>query len=104
MELILTKDIHKGLKLYGNVPDAKLIDVRTAEEYAQGHIPGSINLPLNILEDDIFDAVPDMSTPIFLYCLSGSRSIQAAAALQELGYDNAASIGGIEDYMGYLEK
>lgn len=104
MDLILTNNIQKGLQLYRDTPGGVLIDVRAEDDYVKGHIPGSVNLPFNALETDIYDAAPEIDTPIFLYCLSGTKSVQAAAVLRELGYDNAASIGGIGGYQGELEK
>ena len=85
-------------------PDALLIDVRDADEYAQCHIPGSVNLPLRFLARDIGDLAPDLETPLLLYCLSGARSSQAATILTEFGYENAISVGGITGYAGELEK
>ena len=102
MDLILTTDIKKGLQIVKRTPGAVLIDVREKDEYAEGHIPGSVNIPLNDLENDIYDHAPDTDAPLFLYCLSGSRSIQGAYILKEFGYDNACSIGGIENYTGDL--
>ena len=103
MELVLTEDIEKGLAVFKDTSNAVLIDVRTQDEYAEGHIPGSINVPLSSLGNDIYDVVPEMDAPVFLYCRSGRRSLQAAVTLRELGYDNATSIGGIVDYKGNLE-
>ena len=102
--IVLTRNINEGLKMYRDTPDAVLVDVRNQDEYAKGYIIGSTNVPLSALEDEIYDVAPDMTQPIFLYCVSGNRSIQAAAMLRELGYDNAVSIGGINDYKDYLEK
>ena len=103
-DIVLTTNIHKGLKIYHDTPEAVLVDVRDRDEYAKGYIIGSINVPLGDLEDEIYDVAPDMAQPIFLCCVSGNRSIQAAAMLRELGFDNAVSIGGIQDYKDYLEK
>ena len=104
MKLILTTDIQKGLEICKNTEGALLLDVRTPEEYAQGHVPGSVNAPLGTLEEDIWELVPEPATPLFLYCQSGNRSIQAASVLQELGYANASSIGGIDRYQGDVGK
>ena len=103
-EIVLTQDLQKGLELFRNTPGAVLIDVRTPEEYAGGHVPGSVNLPLNTLEDGVCDAVTDTETPVFLYCRSGNRSTQATALLREMGYEKAVSIGGVMHYKGMLEK
>ena len=102
MDLIIS-DINKGLRAYRDTPDAILLDVRGHDEYIAGHIPGSLNIPLDTL-DDIYDAVSDMNTPLFVYCRSGNRSVQAAVTLREIGYDNAVSISGISNYNGIVEK
>ena len=83
-----------------NLPaGAILADVRTPEEYAAGHIPGSVNWPLERLT--VVD-VPK-GGPILTYCHSGSRSARAAAWLAGHGYE-AENIGGILDWTGPLEK
>lgn len=80
---------------------AVLVDVRSREEYEQGHIPGSIHLDAQELymADEV---LPDLDAPVFLYCLTGARSGRAAAALVEMGYENAVSIGGINAWRGEL--
>ena len=74
--------------------EVTVIDVREAEEYEQGAIPGSRFLPRGILERDIGVAVPDSSTPLVLYCAGGSRSALAAASLKSMGYDEVTSLAG----------
>ncbi len=66
-----------------------LIDVREETEYADGHIPGAINIPLRTLADNL-DKVP-ADKPVIVYCASGLRAGTAAAALHALGYDNVKS-------------
>lgn len=83
-------------------PAIRLIDVRTPEEYRQGHIPGSISLPLDRIEE-MQTLMPDKSTPLFVYCLSGARSNAACRALVSLGYTQITNIGGINAYRGALE-
>ena len=63
-------DINKGIEEYQSTEGAVLLDVRNIGEYAQGHIEGSINIPLPCIID-IKDKVTDRNTPIFVYCLSG---------------------------------
>lgn len=65
-----------------------LIDVRTDIEYASGHIPGSIHLPLHRISD-VPEAVPDKNARIFFYCLSGARSHHACMKLARMGYSQA---------------
>lgn len=80
-----------------------LLDVRTPEEFADGHIPGAINIPNeSIVENDITE-LPDKEQRIYVYCRSGNRSKQASAKLVNLGYTNVVEIGGIIDYHGEIE-
>ena len=103
MEHLRRPDINKGYHTYRTTPDAMLVDVRTEEEYRQGHLPGSINLPLHILP--LTSRLPDRADmPLFLYCRSGARSAQAAAMLASMGYTRVANIGGILSYQGDLEN
>ena len=85
-----------------NTPSAVLLDVRTPEEYREGHIPGSKNVPLQSL-DKVTGLVNHQDTPMFAYCYSGARSAQAVSALQRMGYTNVKNIGGIAAYAGKVE-
>jgi len=80
--------------------DAIKIDVRTPSEFASGHIPGAINVPLDVLADKIAQIAPDLQQPIVVYCRSGARSAAAAQLLTDLGYENVTDIGGIIDWTG----
>jgi len=71
-----------------------LIDVREANEYAAGHLPGAQHLCKGILERDIESAVPDADTEIVLYCGGGFRSALAADNLQKMGYARVLSLAG----------
>ena len=95
-------DIHAGVQEYLRTPGALLLDVRTPAEYRCGHIPGSINVPLQHLNsgEEIID---NEDTPVFLYCQSGARSRQAAAVLKGLGYSSVRNIGGISAWHGKVE-
>ena len=96
-------DINQGVKEYNATDGAVLLDVRTSSEYAEGHIPGSKNLPLQSI-DKVERMIENKATPIFVHCLSGARSRQAAAVLQQMGYTNVKNIGGIASYTGKVEK
>jgi len=64
--------INDSVKLCKETPSAVLLDVRDADEFATGHIPGAVNLPLSrICEAE--DRFPDADTPLFVYCLSGAQ-------------------------------
>ena len=96
-------DINKGLKAYQTTSGAILLDVRTPQEYAEGHIAGSRNIPLQTI-DRTAEIAADKNTPLFVHCLSGRRSRQAAAALKQMGYTNVTNIGGIAGYHGKVER
>lgn len=96
-------DINAGVQQFKSTPGAVLVDVREADEYAQGRIPGSINIPLSRLRD-IEGEIDDYDTPLFVYCLSGGRSARATAALVSMGYTAVNNIGGISAYNGKVES
>lgn len=94
--------IDNGVQEYRETPHSVLVDVRTSQEYNQGHIPGSINIPLQEITE-IFQKIPDKNTPLFVYCHSGMRSAKAANILARAGYQAVKNIGGIMLYNGSLE-
>ncbi len=71
-----------------------LVDIRERDEYEQGFIPAAHWIPRGFLELKIEDLVPERDREIILYCAGGTRSALAARALEELGYDNVASMAG----------
>ena len=78
-------------------PDAILLDVRTQEEYDQGHIPGAVCFP----NEDILPELPlpfEKDAEILVYCHSGRRSAEAAEKLKHMGYTNVSDFGGIQDW------
>lgn len=96
-------DINAGVDEFRNTPNAVLLDVRTQDEYKNGHIEGSINIPLQ----NIYSAqtiITDFNKPIFVYCLSGGRSAQAASVLKSMGYKNVENIGGINSFRGEIVR
>ena len=96
-------DINQGIQTCLKTPGAVLLDVRTVEEYREGHIPGSRNVPLQSI-DRVSDLIPDRETPLYVYCRSGARSSQAASLLRQMGYTNVQNIGGIASYTGKVER
>ena len=95
-------DINQGVAQFRQTSNAMLVDVRTPEEYREGHIPGSINVPLQQIEYIELE-VAEKNTPLYVYCRSGARSRQATALLKEIGYEDVHNIGGILDYKGKVE-
>src|SRR5438046_4827399 len=78
---------------------AAWIDIREADEWQEGHIPGAVRVPRGNFESRIEAVVVDKSTPVVLYCASGNRSAFAAKTLAELGYESAHSlVGGFTDW------
>ena len=75
------------------------IDVREADEWQEGHLPGAVHLPRGYLESRVEGVAPAKDTPVILYCASGARSAFAAKTLRELGYDTVYSLaGGFTDW------
>lgn len=102
-DFLKSPDINSGVRRCADTEGALLIDVREDDEYTGGHIPGSKNVPLSRLSA-ITDIVPDKSTPLFVYCLSGGRSARAVQMLVSLGYEAVTNIGGISAYKGKVER
>jgi molybdopterin/thiamine biosynthesis adenylyltransferase/rhodanese-related sulfurtransferase len=73
---------------------ARLVDVREASEWEEGHIPGAVFIPKSYVEQQIEGAVPQRATPVVLYCAGGVRSLFAAQTLQEMGYTDVVSMSG----------
>ena len=96
-------DINEGVEAFRATHGAVLLDVRNPDEYAAGHIPGSVNLPLPRI-GEAQERFPDKSAPLFVYCLSGGRSSSAVSALEAMGYTNLTNLGGIRAWRGEIEK
>lgn len=103
LDFLKGADINSGVDEFRATPGALLLDVRTPQEYRNGHIPGSQNVPLQVI-DAAAGRIEAKDTPVFVYCQSGGRSSQAAAALTRMGYSNVKNIGGIASYSGTLER
>ena len=99
MDIFIRRDINAGIKAWENTEGAVLLDVRTKEEYDSFHIDKSLNLPLDKLSA-VSERIPDKTTPLFVYCLSGSRSAYAKSYLSARGYTQVFDIGGINKYKG----
>ena len=77
-----------------------ILDVRTAEEFAEKHIPNAINIPNETIGSEELTELPDKNQLILVYCRSGNRSKQASEKLVALGYTNIYEFGGIIDWTG----
>ena len=77
-----------------------ILDVRRADEFAEGHIPGAINVANESIGTDEIPELPDKNQLIMVYCRSGRRSKEASEKLVKLGYTNIVEFGGILDWKG----
>ncbi len=75
---------------------AKVVDVRTPAEFAEGAYPGAVNIPLAVLPARMHELEPK-DGPIVLYCETGARSGQAAWLLKQAGFSDVVNAGGLED-------
>lgn len=96
----------EGRKIIESESGYIILDVRTKEEYDEGHIPGAVN----VANEDIsttnqnVEQLPDKSQKILVYCRSGNRSKQAAKKLATMGYSDVVEFGGIIEWKGDIEK
>ena len=84
--------------------DYIILDVRRADEFAAGHIPGAINIANEDIGTVEPEQLPDKTQTIYVYCRSGNRSKQASEKLVNMGYENIIEFGGIIDWTGEIEK
>ena len=76
-----------------------ILDVREQDEYASGHIPDAILLPVDTIDEETAAAViPEKESTVLVYCRSGNRSKTASSTLAELGYTNIYEFGGINTW------
>ena len=102
-DFLKTPDINQGVEECRKDGNAVLLDVRTSQEYREGHIPDSINVPLQKLAE-VKNVIRDTELPVYAYCYSGARSRQATELLRKMGYTNVKNIGGIAAYTGKVER
>ena len=88
----------EAVKMMAEKTNYIILDVRRADEYAEGHIPGAINVANEDIGTDEITELPDKSQLILVYCRSGRRSKIAAQSLADLGYTNVMEFGGIIDW------
>ena len=81
-----------------------ILDVRTAAEYAEGHIPNAINYANEDIGESAEEILPDKEQLILVYCRSGRRSKEASQKLVDLGYSTVYEFGGIIDWTGKLRS
>ena len=103
-DMFRREDINEGVAICAAVAEAVLLDVREQDEYAAGHIPGAVNVPLSQFASRVHTAAPRKDAPVYVYCLAGSRSVRAAKQLRAMGYTAVHDLGGVNGYKGELVK
>lgn len=93
-------DAAEAVQIMAEEDEYIILDVRTEQEFAQGHIPGAINVPVETIGTECPPELPDKDQLILVYCRSGNRSKTASEALAKLGYSNIVEFGGIVDWPG----
>ncbi|MBR3873686.1 MAG: rhodanese-like domain-containing protein [Clostridia bacterium] len=92
----------EAVKLMEEEENYIILDVRTEQEYAAGHIPGAMVIPNETIGTEEISQLPDRDQLIMVYCRSGNRSRQASDKLVKLGYTNIVEFGGIIDWPGEI--
>ncbi|MBU0563027.1 rhodanese-like domain-containing protein [Stutzerimonas kunmingensis] len=77
--------------------DTVLIDVRTADEFAEGALPGAVRIETPDIAERIGTLAPEKDTPVVLYCRSGRRASEAQDVLEKLGYTQVINAGGYDE-------
>lgn len=90
--------VEKAKKLMDSESGYVILDVRTEQEYAEGHIPGAILIPDYEISEKAESVLTDKDQLILVYCRSGRRSKNAASQLEEMGYTRIREFGGILDW------
>ena len=97
------KGIDAHMEDASTTPRAVVLDVRSPEEYVDGHIEGARNVPVSRIQTTPRQ-VPALDTPLFVYCLSGARSAQACRFLTQMGYTSVTDMGGINRWSGPIKQ
>jgi phage shock protein E len=85
-------------------PDRTVVDVRTPEEFAQAHVQGARNIPVQQLAQRYTELGSDKDVPIVLYCRSGARSAVAAKLLRDHGFTHVTDIGAMGNWNAYRAR
>ena len=94
----------EAIRLMEEEKDCIILDVRRPDEFAEGHIPGAINIPNETIFEEAESILNDKDRLILVYCRSGNRSKQASRKLADMGYTQIKEFGGIIDWKGEIEK
>jgi len=91
-------DARAAMQMIIEHPDAIILDVRTEEEFAEGHIPDAVLIPDYELSARAADELPNKDALILIYCRSGRRSVDASHILVNQGYTQVYEFGGIQSW------
>ena len=81
-----------------------IIDVRTIEEWNEGHINAAKHIEWQVISEKIFDLTTDFDSEIYLYCRSGNRSGKAKRILDDIGFTNVINAGGKDEASSLIDK
>lgn len=96
--------MEEAKEVFATLGNYIILDVRRADEFAEGHIPSAINVANEDIGAEQPAELPDLDQVIFVYCRSGRRSKEASEKLAALGYTNIYEFGGILDWDGEIEN
>ncbi|BEU87522.1 hypothetical protein TAMA11512_09860 [Selenomonas sp. TAMA-11512] len=94
----------EALQQISQNPDAIIVDVRTKEEYAEGHVAKAILIPNETISNVPPTELPDKNAEIYVYCRSGNRSAQAGKKLSDMGYKHVYDFGAFSNWTGEVSK
>ena len=94
----------EAAEIMASQEDYLILDVRTPEEFAQGHIPGAVNIPNEDIGTEPIEALPRKDQTLLVYCRSGNRSRQASQKLADQGYTKVLEFGGINTWPGEIVR
>ena len=92
--------VEEAIAMMETQSDYIILDVRTAEEFGEKHIPDAINVANEDIGTEEIPELPNKDQLILVYCRSGNRSKQASKKLAALGYTNVVEFGGINSWPG----
>lgn len=98
--MISVEEVNEIVENYESYDNVYVLDVREVDEYEEGHIKNSINIPLGSLTTIDYDK----NAKIIVYCRSGNRSKTAKELLEKLGYTNVYDMGGINNWPYTIEQ
>lgn len=81
-----------------------ILDVRTPEEFAEDHVPGAVNVPIDDLEQRITKVIKDKAQPLAVHCQAGGRSSRAKKKLEAMGYSKVTNWGSLDEAKKHAQE